>query len=243
MNKLKRYFYNQRDSAKRRGISFELSYIEWLDIWESSKKLEQRGRGKGKYCMMRNNDIGSYSKENVKIGLFEQNASELKNRKTGKNYAKTTLPPLKRLYSKVIIDSKTKCHIWTGNTNAGYGQTSFLGKKIGTHRLSYILQKGNIPQGMIICHVCDNPSCVNPAHLFLGTAKTNAEDKVAKNRQIKNTWSKGENHPCAKLNESNIIEIRNSNFNNLELSQKFNVTKSTISKIKNFRIWRNINVN
>ena len=190
--------------------------------------------------MMRFNDTGPYAKDNVTIGLFEENTRQSKSRNTTRNYPKTTLPPLDRLYEKVVKITESGCHIWIGNTICGYGQTSYLGKKIGTHRLSYLLQIGEIPEGKIICHSCDVPSCLNPDHLFLGTPKTNAEDKVSKGRQIKNTWSKGENHPSAKLNINDVLIIRKSDLSCSKLSNEFGVTKSIISKIKNNLLWKSI---
>ena len=240
MQSLKLAYYRQRDTAQNRGVLFVMSYADWLDVWVSSGHLNQRGRGKGKYCMMRFNDTGPYAKDNVTIGLFEENTRQSKSRNTTRNYPKTTLPPLDRLYEKVVKITESGCHIWIGNTICGYGQTSYLGKKIGTHRLSYLLQIGEIPEGKIICHSCDVPSCLNPDHLFLGTPKTNAEDKVSKGRQIKNTWSKGENHPSAKLNINDVSIIKKSDLSCSKLSNEFGVTKSIISKIKNNLLWKSI---
>jgi HNH endonuclease len=240
MQPIKLAYYRQRDTAKKRGVSFDMSYEDWLDVWVSSGHLNKRGRGKGKYCMMRLNDKGAYTKNNVTIGLFEDNTRESKSRNTTRNYPKTTLPPLERLYEKVVKITETGCHIWIGNTVCGYGQTSYLGKRIGTHRLSYLLLKGEIPDGKIVCHSCDVPSCLNPEHLFLGTPKTNAEDKVSKGRQIKNTWTKGENHPSAKLTIDDVLTIRKSISSYAELCMQFGVTKSSISKIKNHLVWKNI---
>lgn len=76
------------------------------------------------------------------------------------------------------------CWIWQGAKNKkGYGFTSLPGgKKITAHRASYIVFRGEIPTGMLVCHKCDNPSCVNPDHLFLGTAQDNTSDMIKKGR-------------------------------------------------------------
>jgi len=90
-----------------------------------------------------------------------------------------------RFESKVIRDDcmPDGCHIWTGHINrGGYGTLGNNNKEILAHRASYAIYKGEIPHGMIICHRCDNPPCVNPAHLFLGTVSDNAKDSVAKGR-------------------------------------------------------------
>lgn len=75
------------------------------------------------------------------------------------------------------------CWVWTAANNGhGYGNTSFEGKRYLTHRLSYILAHGGIPDGLDVLHACDNPPCVRPDHLWVGTAKDNGRDMAAKGR-------------------------------------------------------------
>jgi hypothetical protein len=112
-------------------------------------------------------------------------------------------------------------------------------------RFAYVYFIGPIPEGMLICHKCDNPSCVNPNHLFLGTDKDNSQDMIKKGRYIigdhngeKNgmfgVHRYGEKNPMAKLNWEKVNEIRNSNLTNKELAEKFNVTKGQIFTYKMF---------
>jgi hypothetical protein len=87
----------------------------------------------------------------------------------------------KNIYKK--IDKSTGCWAWQGNKIPGdYGVLKIDGKRILAHRLSWQLQNGLIPPGMFVCHKCDNPSCINPDHLFIGTQKDNMEDCKSKGR-------------------------------------------------------------
>lgn len=94
-----------------------------------------------------------------------------------------------RFWSKVQKMSKDNCWEWTGFRNDnGYGYMQVYGKnirprkKIGAHRMSYIIHFGDIPKGFCICHKCDNRNCVNPNHLFLGTYNDNIQDMIKKGR-------------------------------------------------------------
>ena len=81
-------------------------------------------------------------------------------------------------------DMINSCWNWQGGLNAdNYGVTFNNGKSIGSHRISYMLFKGTINQGLVIMHTCDNPQCINPKHLLLGTQSDNMKDMVKKGRQ------------------------------------------------------------
>jgi hypothetical protein len=92
--------------------------------------------------------------------------------------------------------------------------TTWHGQPIGTHRLAYRLTHGDIPDGMLVCHTCDNPPCCNPAHLWLGTNADNSADMSRKGRASRagNPWGlgarRGSDAPNAKLTDEQVLEAR-----------------------------------
>ncbi len=105
------------------------------------------------------------------------------------------------------------------------------------HRYIYAKHYGDITSDQIVRHKCDNPSCVNPDHLELGTHKDNVQDRVDRNRS-----AIGINNGRSKLNENNIREIRKSELSNLQLSKIFNVDRKAIYDIRNFNTWKHVQV-
>jgi hypothetical protein len=92
---------------------------------------------------------------------------------------------INRFESAVIRDDcmPDGCHIWIkGKNQNGYGNIRNNGRKVIASRASYTIYNGPIPHGMVVCHSCDNPPCVNPAHLFLGSMSDNTKDSVNKKR-------------------------------------------------------------
>jgi hypothetical protein len=91
------------------------------------------------------------------------------------------LSPQERFFKKV--NKTDSCWLWTGALSSrGYGSFRVDGKTISTHRLSYSWFKGEVPEGIFVCHTCDIPACVNPDHLWLGTNSDNMQDMIAKDR-------------------------------------------------------------
>lgn len=90
-----------------------------------------------------------------------------------------------------------------------YGFVMWEGKTYLTHRAAWMVEHGEIPKGMNVCHSCDNPACINPAHLWLGTQSQNIRDCVAKGRYVVNTAPRlGEQNNWAKVTEDQVCEMR-----------------------------------
>lgn len=151
--------------------------------------------------------------------------------------AANTRPLEVRFWAKVR--KSDGCWTWTGRPNeSGYGSIrpnpTEMGHplpKVLAHRLSWQLHFGTIPDGLEVCHTCDNPPCVNPGHLFLGTHADNIEDMRRKGRARS---ANGSAHTSAKLTDEAVREIRRTNRpggNTRELARRFGVTSKTIRRI------------
>lgn len=147
---------------------------------------------------------------------------------TVKRQSNKGIPANQRFDMKHEKREGSDCHWWTANTiNSGYGRFD----RMLAHRFSYERHNGKIPKGMCVLHECDNPLCVNPDHLFLGTQQDNIDDMVIKQRVN------------SKLIESDVVEIRemlkDGNGENL-IAEKYGVTRSTINKVKLGRTWSHV---
>jgi hypothetical protein len=111
------------------------------------------------------------------------------------------------------------------------------------HRVAYSLFIGEIPEGMLVCHHCDNPACVNPKHLFLGTIQDNVNDRCNKGHSTGGSL-RGENSPSHKYTEDKIKLIRGlydtGRFSQRDLAKKLNIPRSTIKNIVNRDTWKHI---
>jgi hypothetical protein len=133
-----------------------------------------------------------------------------------------------------ILDSG--CWIWQRDKDGrGYGRIMVGGIRHKAHRLSFESFKGPIAHGMHICHTCDIPSCVNPDHLFAGTAKDNVQDCKQKGRLNR---AKGERNGRAKLSAPQVELIRQSKERNAALARQFGVSNVLIGLVKRGLCWR-----
>lgn len=126
------------------------------------------------------------------------------------------------------------CWEWNARKDrGGYGRLRVAERTQKAHRVAYQLYVGEIPEGLCVCHRCDNPGCVNPYHLFLGTKADNARDRDNKGRGGHSVMS-GEKNGHAKLTEVQVVEIRAKHANgarNVDLAKEYGVAHQTISSI------------
>jgi hypothetical protein len=120
----------------------------------------------------------------------------------------------------------------------GYGQIGFSGGLLAVHRVAWILANGLIPDDLYVCHHCDNRTCCNPAHLFLGTFRDNMDDMLAKGRH---GGTSGERHPQAKLTREIVDGIRRrykeENIRQEDLGAEYGVSKPTVSALLLNKTW------
>lgn len=166
--------------------------------------------------------------------------SELFNRNHLRRMNMTKEDRLTKFMKKV--DKLDECWYWTAYKNkSGYGMFGCYpyGMKL-SHRVSWELHRGEIPKGLRVCHHCDNPSCVNPEHLFLGTDLDNVRDMDTKGRRSRTNARYGERNHRSKLTEKDILMIRNSKSTDRELAIELNVCYSTIGYIRRGITWKHI---
>lgn len=127
------------------------------------------------------------------------------------------------------------CWVWTGcRLRTGYGHFKVAGRVVRAHRFAWEEVHWPIADGLHVCHRCDNPACVNPAHLFLGTHEENMRDMARKNRA--KSWP-GALNPRAVLTADRVALIRSSTEPRRLLAQRFGVSLSLISAVRNHRVW------
>lgn len=173
-------------------------------------------------------------------------------------------PWKQRFFESIDKNAPNGCWVWTGALNhCGYGRISICRKGYFAHRVSYELFRGPIPEGMYVCHHCDNPACVNPDHLFAGTQEDNLHDAATKGRLCtekrrasyrygNDSWpathpnriARGERTNTAKLTKDQVIDIRRryalKETSQRALAREYNVTQSSIWHIVRRLSWTHI---
>lgn len=151
---------------------------------------------------------------------------------------KPKMPLIARFYQKVKVGKPNECWEWQGATiQNGYGQIGKGSKVYYAHRISYELHHGPIPEGMYVCHSCDNRRCVNPNHLWVGTAADNMMDASQKNR-LNPVCGEASHH--AKLTSDAVIRLRTGQMAREEAIRAFGVNSEAIRLVLRGKTWKHL---
>ena len=164
-----------------------------------------------------------------------------------------------RFEEKFMPEPNSGCWLWIAACySSGYGAFWYQGTQHGAHRVSWMMNKGEIPDGLWVLHKCDVRACVNPDHLFLGTVQDNTRDMLSKGRSAHqkdpegfsalmseatkgvNTWIRGENSPTAKLTFRKVRELRRLRANGtrcVALAERYGIHLSTVYQIISGKTW------
>lgn len=149
-----------------------------------------------------------------------------------------------RFWNKVDKESEEDCWEWTASKRVGYGAFKLNNRTYSSHRISFYLTNGEIPEGDMILHKCDNRSCVNPKHLYSGNRSDNTNDVIERSSwHPSQNADKGESAQNSKLSKEDVIEIReryDSGETQVELAKEFPVGQQHISDIVREKIWKHI---
>lgn len=184
---------------------------------------------KEKHTPLRLEELEGLSARQQRQRLLERMASSVEGRK--------------RFWDKVDIKSANECWPWKGWCRRNkYGVYGILvggaSRSFDTHRVAYYLANGEIPEGMCVCHSCDNPPCCNPNHFFLGTQTDNMSDMVKKGRNIK-----GEKVNFAKLKAPQVIGIRElyrKGHTQEHIGSLYKTSRVNVCRIVNYMSWKHL---
>lgn len=152
-------------------------------------------------------------------------------------------PPEFRFHASYLVHP-SGCWLWRGRDRGsmGYGVIKVDGKLIPAHRYSWMLHRGEIPHGVLVCHKCDIPKCVNPEHLFLGNHQDNMDDCKRKGRTRGGTKTplRGEDNPHSKLGRIDVLKILGDDRPNTQIAADYRVSATLIWRIKHRLTWRHV---
>lgn len=154
-------------------------------------------------------------------------------------------PPIVRLMEHVEFELNTGCWLWSAGQQArGYGAINVRSHRgnrvVRVHRFSWEVHHGPIPEGIVVCHKCDTPTCCNPAHLFLGTMGDNMRDMVKKGRRPTYASHRGDQSACARLNDEAVLDIRRAERTMTEYANQYGVSCGAVGEIWKGKNWRHL---
>lgn len=146
-------------------------------------------------------------------------------------------------WDKVKVGDPSECWPWTGYINTwGYGDASFMGKRVNASRAAYLSTHGEIATGLVVCHSCDNPACCNPSHLRADTQANNLAECREKGRQTYKTGAS--HHRCkAKLTEADVRDVRAryaQGQRQEDIGAMYGIYGATVSRIVNRKSWSHV---
>lgn len=151
--------------------------------------------------------------------------------------------------ARSIPEPNTGCWLWLGSMCGHYGNAPIGGRNIGAHRVSYVVHHGPIPSGLVVMHRCDQPTCVNPQHLTVGTTADNNRDRSLKGRTNRRDSTpperrpRGVRHWKARLTDSDVLAIRQrlaDGEERMAVAREYGIGWSTIDHIAKGRTWRHL---
>lgn len=146
------------------------------------------------------------------------------------------IPALTKFMDKVV-KQPDGCWEWQSYKRSGYGRLRLNGKAVSAHRISYDSFVGPIPDGLLVCHTCDNRKCVNPEHLFLGTHADNGADMAQKGRAADKS---GLNNGRAKLTEADVLAIRADTRSGPKIAKEYGLSRQSVQNIRHKITWSHI---
>ena len=145
-----------------------------------------------------------------------------------------------RFWAKVARNAPDRCWPWKAQrSTTGYGRFKLKGRPLLAHRMAWEIAHGPVPAGLCVCHTCDVRHCVNPAHLWLGTAADNNADMKAKGRGRGplSENRRGERNPNVKLTTADVIAIREVDGLHRDIARRYGVSRALVSMIRSRELW------
>lgn len=139
-----------------------------------------------------------------------------------------------------LTANKNLCWEWKRKREGRYATFYLKGREYKAPRVAYSIFYGKDPSDLLICHKCDNPNCINPNHLFLGTEKDNSDDKIAKGREV---FVKGESHPMSKLSDEDVVRIKylcSHGASSTVVGKEYGIGMTQVRRIVNGDSWKHL---